>query len=219
MDSEPEFRTRPKVTEPTGERRPSARCTVCRSPNRARIEADMAKGLGKRETATKYKLGEDSIWRHWHRHVPEAVKAARKVDYLKPGANLEKLLVEEPAGLLESLSLIRAGLLSQFDIALELDDRTGVAGMARELHRNLNLMAQATGELAQHAKSSVTNIILSPSYLALRANLLRALRPFPEAARAVAEALRQAEGDAMSAMMADAPTPVLIEETATEAQP
>jgi hypothetical protein len=65
--------------------------------------------------------------------------------------------------------------------------------LAGRLHENLSIAARSTGELQKNAPGSVTNILLAPAYLDLRSALLRALRPFPEASRAVAEAFRRVE--------------------------
>lgn len=162
----------------------------------------MARGGGKRATAQKFEVSEDSVFRHWHNHVSDAVKAARKAEVLKPGAELKTLVIDESRGLLESLQVVRAGLFRQFDLAIELDDRTGAASMARELHRNLELMAKATGELLNSPQAGVTNIVLTPDYLELRGQLLGVLRQFPDAARAVAEVFRRSESQAANAIRA-----------------
>jgi hypothetical protein len=95
--------------------------------------------------------------------------------------------------LLDHLQRIRATLYTRFDAGAESGDNHAVATLARALHENLKLSAQKTGELQQHAKTSVTNIVLSADYLQLRAMLLQALRRHPEAALAVSTAFRQIE--------------------------
>lgn len=162
----------------------------------------MAAGLGKRAVAKRFDISEDSAWRHYDRHMSEAAKAARKAEILKPGAELKALVINESRGLLESLQVLRAGLFRQFDLAVELDDRSGAASMARELHRNLELMAKATGELLASPQAGVTNIVLTPDYIELRGQLLGVLRRFPDAARAVAEVFRGSEAQAASAIRA-----------------
>jgi hypothetical protein len=47
--------------------------------------------------------------------------------------------------------------------------------------------------LSPYTPGSVTNILLAPANLDLRSALLRALRPYPDASRAVAEAFRRIE--------------------------
>jgi hypothetical protein len=173
---------------------PNGRCRVCRHAERARIELLLARGASKRHVGEKFHLHPDAVWRHWaNNHVPEHVKATLAVKALKPGAELEKLVTDESIGLLENLQRARAVLWAQFDAAAEVGDRQAVAVLASRIHENLRLAATSTGELQKHAPASVTNIVLSPAYLDLRGALVRALRQYPEAARAVAEAFRRIE--------------------------
>jgi hypothetical protein len=171
-----------------------SRCSICRHENRARIELLLAKGASRRHLAQRFNCSPDAIWRHWHNgHVSPHIKSQLAIDALKPGATLEKLVEDESIGLLENLQRIRTVLFSQFDSAAEVGDRQVVALLATRLHENLRMAATSTGELQKHAPTSITNILLSPSYLDLRAALLRVLRSFPDAARAVAEVFHRSE--------------------------
>lgn len=169
------------------------RCTVCHHPERTEIELVIARGASRRAAAKRFGLSGDAIYRHWNKHVPEHVKAAQKVQALKPGADLDKLVEEENIGLLTHLQRIRGALYDAFDAAANVGDRHGLATIASQLHHNLRLAAQKTGELQQHAQTQINNLILAPDYLNLRARLIAVLRPYPEAARAVAEAFRSIE--------------------------
>jgi hypothetical protein len=171
------------------------RCTVCHHIERAQIELLIARGASRRAVAKHFSdLSADAIYRHWNKHVPDHVKAAHKIEVLKPGAELNKLVEEESIGLLNHLQRIRGVLYVAFDAAAEVGDGHGLATIASQLHQNLRLAAQKTGELQQHSQTQINNLILAPDYLNLRARLIAALRPFPEAARAVAEAFRSIEG-------------------------
>src|SRR5215472_16545033 len=166
----------------------NGRCSVCRSPDRARVELLLARGASRRHVAEKFQLSADAVWRHWRSgHVPEHVKADLAIKALKPGAELEKLVTDESIGLLENLQRIRATLYAQFDANAEVGDRQSVAILAARLHENLSLGARSTGELQKHASGSVVNILMAPAYLDLRAALLGTLRRYPAASRAVAE--------------------------------
>jgi hypothetical protein len=172
----------------------NGRCTVCRHVDRARIELLLARGASKRHVGDKFGLSHDAVWRHWRNgHVPEHVRASLAIKALKPGAELEKLVTDESIGLLENLQRIRATLYGQFDAAADVGDRQSVAMLAARLHENLSIAARSTGELQKHTPGSVVNILMAPAYLDLRSALLQALRPYPEASRAVAEAFRRIE--------------------------
>ena len=67
-----------------------------------------------------------------------------------------------------------------------------------------------------------TSILISPDYLRLRSTLVDALRPFPDAMRAVGAALHRMESDAAKDITAAAaskgrarPEPVLLEHVPT----
>ena len=181
------------------------KCTVCRNPRRAEIEHAIASGEPQRDVAKRFKLSKDAVNRHWLHHVSSFMKQARKLEILKPGARLDELIVEEGRGLLDNLQIIRGKLYRQLEIAIAGDDRPGVTSVTRELHRNLELSAKSTGEL-QNARPNVTNIVLSQDYVELRHNILKALRPFPEASAAVIAALRDVERTVDLTPMIDAKT-------------
>jgi hypothetical protein len=169
-------------------------CTTCRHPERARIELLLARGASAKHVGDQFGVHKDAILRHWaNGHVPDHVKASLAIKALRPGQELAALVTEESTGLLEHLQRIRAVLYAQFDAAAEVGERESIPPLAAALHQNLKLAATSTGELQKHMPSNVTNILLAPAYLDLRLALLKALRPFPEAAQAVAAAFRKAE--------------------------
>ena len=183
------------------ERGPSRpRCTVCRSSERARVEMAMARGAGKRATAKRFGLGADSVARHWTNHVSDAIKMARKVEVLRPGANLAALVIEEDQGLLEGLRVIRGALMSKLDLAVEMNDFAAVTGLSGRLVKVYELIGKHTGELRQHAAVEHHHLVLTPDFINLRLRLLQALRPYPEATAAVVAALREAEGVTLAAL-------------------
>jgi len=170
------------------------RCSICKHDDRARIELLLARGASRRHIGERFHCSPDAVWRHWRNgHVAEYVKSQLAIQALKPGETLEKLVQDESIGLLENLQRIRATLYASFDAAAEVGDRQAVSLLAARLHENLRLAATSTGELQKNSPTSVTNIVLSPAYLDLRAALLGALRPFPDAVRAVVAAFQRAE--------------------------
>jgi hypothetical protein len=172
----------------------TTRCSICKHDDRARIELLSARGASRRHIGERFNCSPDAVWRHWRNgHVPEHVKSQLAIHALKPGETLEKLVQDESIGLLENLQRIRGTLYASFDSAAEVGDRQAVSLIAARLHENLRLAATSTGELQKNSPTSVTNIVLSPAYLDLRAALLRALRPYPDAARAVVAAFHRAE--------------------------
>ena len=53
-------------------------------------------------------------------------------------------------------------------------------------------VAKLTGELVPHASTSITNVLLSPDFQRLRAELIRVLARHPDAQAEVAAVFRQA---------------------------
>jgi hypothetical protein len=60
---------------------------------------------------------------------------------------------------------------------------------------NLELVSRLLGQLVNRSEIAHTHLTLTPSYLKLRQALVAVLRPHPEIAAKVAEALRQIEAD------------------------
>jgi hypothetical protein len=76
------------------------------------------------------------------------------------------------------------------------------------------------GQLVQHHTVEHGNVLVTESYLRLRSTLIEALRPFPEAARAVGAALHRLESEAAAdirARAANGKVPLVIEHNAGEA--
>ena len=71
------------------------------------------------------------------------------------------------------------------------------------------MSAKIAGELLPAAGTTIQNIVLSPDYIRLRGDLLAALRPFPEAARAVADIFKRTGERAAAEMQRS--TPRMIE--------
>jgi hypothetical protein len=133
---------------------------------------------------------------------------------LAPGFDLEKLKTQESEGLLQSLAQQRARLLISQDAELESGNAQTVATLANAIHRNLELVGRYLGELQQHHVHTTISILVSAEYLELRNALLRALAPFPEARRCVAETLHRLEDG-----VARRSTPAMIDVTPATVQP
>jgi hypothetical protein len=163
--------------------------------DRGQIEHALCTGQSVRAIAKKFNVHEGSLYRH-RRELPPQLKAAYLATFLKPGEDLEKLKTQESESLLQNLAQQRARLLMMQDAALESDDAQAVATLAGRIHQNLEIVGKYLGELQQHSTKTIVNVLVSAEYLAMRNALVRALAPFPEARRAVAQVLHSMEGDA-----------------------
>jgi hypothetical protein len=73
----------------------------------------------------------------------------------------------------EALRAIRGPLFGLFLVAVDTGDNKAASTLSGRLHENLARTAKLTGELVPHAGTSITNILLSPDFQRLRAELIR----------------------------------------------
>ncbi len=170
-----------------------ARCVVCNHKDRVLIEFARVAGASLDSVAAKHGISRDAIWRHMNKHVDDAARA----DYLAqvPMQDLAAKAAEEGVSVLQYFSIIRATLMTQFQLAASLGDRSATATLAGRLTEVLRSIGSISGELGSMAVNNLTinnvSIMNSPVFANLQANLLHALSPFPEARAAVVAALRQ----------------------------
>jgi hypothetical protein len=174
----------------------------------AQIQAELLDGKSVRAISKKYGVHEGALYKH-RAKMPAALKASALGQRLKPGCDLEEIRKEESEGLLLSLAQQRVRLIWQQDAAIADGNHQAVATLASGIHRNLELVGRMVGELNQHVQKTTVNILMSADYLRLRTALVKALQPYPDAARAVAAALYAAE----SAAAQDIAAPPVIDVT------
>jgi hypothetical protein len=177
--------------------------TISEHPDRARIERDLALGRPLARIARKYNISVAAAFRHKAK-LPPQLKAALAAHALRPAEDLEKLRIDESESLLCHLAAQRARLLLTQDACIEAEQFSLVAQLAHGIHRNLELVGKYLGEFASHStQTTINNVLVLPAYVELRVELVNALRPFPDAARAVASVLHQIESKAADAIAAD----------------
>jgi hypothetical protein len=175
------------------------RCKACEHPRRGEIDIEIARGVSGVEIARRYDLPRASVWRHRrNNHVPASVVAAFPQHRTELSAEaLAKLRAEESQGVLLNLALQRSKLLRVQEVAESRRRNDLVLAAARELHKNIELVARTIGEFAQHERTinqvAHLHVMMQPEYIALRTGLIRALRPHPEARRAVGAVLAELE--------------------------
>lgn len=152
-------------------------CTVCKHPDRAKIDAEIVGGTGNLTIAKRYHLSKDAVRRHGEGHLPARLAMAA-----------EAVEVASADALLGQLERLR-GDAERIKRKAERgrDFKTALAGV-RELTRLVELAARLAGELP----TANVNLVLSPEWTMLRTRLLAALLPYPEARVAVSRALLEA---------------------------
>lgn len=172
-----------------------ARCTICRHPERSRIELAHVSGVSLDHIAAKFGATRDAIWRHARNHMTEDDRAMYLADVnlteVAERANSESL------SLLDYLSIVRATLMCQMQMAAGLNDRHATAVLAGRLTEVLKEIGKLTGELLRMSPTHVTNntavFLASPHYASLERMLIDRLAPFPDALASVVDGLRSLE--------------------------
>jgi len=147
-------------------------CTICVHPERQAIDQALVAGGAMRPLAALYRVSPDAIERHAASHLPQALSKAQDAAEV---AHADDLL-----GQLKELQGRTLGILTQAEEAQDLRTALQAVGQARG---NLELLAKLAGQLAQEG---TVNLVVSPEWVMVRAALLGALTPYPEARLAVA---------------------------------
>jgi hypothetical protein len=136
---------------------------------------------------------------------PAVFSALAAADWKVKPEQLEALRLETSDGWLKQLRAQFDKLVRAQDICLQDGNYTVATQIAAQCHKALDMLGRAIGEIATHSTKIENNLILAPGYLSLRTELLRALRPFPQAAQAVVQAFRKVEGEAFTPVASSAP--------------
>jgi hypothetical protein len=151
------------------------RCTVCDQPERNGIDEALVSGAPYRTVAKRFVLSESAVYRHKTEHLPahlwkakEAEEAARADDLLDQARNLQ------------------AHALHILECAEQAGDLRSALAAISQTRDNLELLGKLAGELDERA---VTNVLISPEWLELRAVIVGALEPHPGVREAVLSAL------------------------------
>jgi hypothetical protein len=188
---------------PRCQKRTSNACTICRHEHRALIESTRLAGASLDTIAAKYHVGRDSVFRHMRSHVSDDLKAELLANV--PLAQLAEEAARENLTVLQYLSLTRAGLVRQFQLASSVNDHHASATLARALNETNSLVARITGEMTAVASShiNITNNVAilreNPEFARVQGAILRALAPHPQARADVVDALRALDAESAPA--------------------
>lgn len=179
-------------------------CTICNHPKRHQLEVGLTYKVPLRVLAARFDVSDDALHRHSQRHLSPSIRAAILTAQKPSAIDLEALQASESEGLLSQLVMQRARLQGHSEMALELGDVRAAVAVEGAITSNLTLVAKLLGQLVQHHEVKRTSILVSPDYLQLRSALVGALKPFPDAARAVGHVLHQIETDGAQDILAAA---------------
>jgi hypothetical protein len=162
-----------------------ARCTVCRHPEKFRIELLLASGASIEALARKFGLSGDAIGRHWRNHVDDQAK----VGHLAGVANLEKLAekaAEQGSSVLDYLAIARNAILTQLGVVQLAGDARTVGYLAIALARISEIEGKITGEIVTAAgtvnvTANVQMVASHPDFLKMQAAMFKVLQAHPRA--------------------------------------
>jgi hypothetical protein len=151
-------------------------CTVCTHPGRAEIDEALVAGESSAELAGRYRtIGERALRRHKANHLPARLVMAHAAEE-----------VAQADTLLDHVRDLQRRALDILDKAEEAGELRTALGAIREARGNLELLAKLLGELDERP---TVNVLVTPQWIELRAVIVGALEPHPEALRAVVGAL------------------------------
>ncbi len=151
-------------------------CSICLHPEREEINAALLSETPLRDMARRYATSKDALARH-REHLPvHLVKAQDAAE------------VAQADNLLEQVKSLQARALTILDKAEASGDLRTALSAIREARGNLELLAKLLGELQQEG---TVNVLVAPEWLSLRAVVVEALAPYPQAREAVLGALSE----------------------------
>lgn len=184
------------------------KCSVCSSKSRHQIEIGLAHGIAHNALSRRFNLSADAIGRHAANHLSPAMRAAILTAQKPSAIDLNELQASEQEGLLSQLIHQRARLQQHIEMAIEYGDVKAAVGAEGAVTSNLALTGKLLGMIVQRHDVRSTSLLISADYLAIRSAIVGALRPFPDAARAVGAALHRLETDAAAAITERSGRPV-----------
>ncbi|GLR91325.1 hypothetical protein [Bradyrhizobium iriomotense] len=186
------------------------KCTVCNSKHRHQIEIGLAHGIAHNALARRFNVSADAVGRHAANHVSPAMRAAILTAQQPTTIDLEALQASEQEGLLSQLVHQRARLQQHVATAIDFGDIKAAISAEGAITANLALVGKLLGMIVQRHDVRSTSLHISADYLATRQAIVTALRPYPEAARAVAAVLYKLESDAAKDITQRAGKPPLV---------
>jgi hypothetical protein len=158
------------------------KCSICGHAKLEEINAALIESRNITEIAKRFAVSHDALLRHRQSHIPAGLtKAHEAQESAKADTLLHQVVSLRDTALRILVQAERAG-----------DLRAALQGI-KEARGCLELLARLQGELQQQTLIQVGVLVQSPEWTGLRAAIVSALEPFPEARQAVAAAITKQE--------------------------
>lgn len=155
-------------------------CTICAHAEHQAINGALLANEPYRNVSVRFGTSVAALQRHKAEHLPDALSKAREIQETQEIALADDLY--------EQVKQLRDNAVRILTTAEGAGDlRTALLGI-REARSCIELLLEVEGRLA---RTPTVNIHLSPEWLEVRAVVIQALQPYPEARTAVAGALMQ----------------------------
>lgn len=154
-------------------------CTICSHPEREAVDRALVEKVPNRRIASQYDVSERAVRNHKANHLPATLAKSQDAQE-----------VAEADDLLAQVQDLQARTLSILAAAEETRQHRTALSAIREARSNLELLAKLVGELEETPQ---VNITVSAEWVQVRAVLLEALAPYPEARSAAAGELLKLE--------------------------
>ena len=154
-------------------------CSICTHAERDAINQALVTNESYRNIAKRYETSEQAMYRHKAEHMPVAVAKAQEAHDVAVADDL-----------LSQLKALRSRAVSILLKAEQAGDLRTALLAIREARACIETLLEVEGELNRRPQ---VNLYISAEWVELRAVLMAALEPFPEARAAAAGALLEAE--------------------------
>jgi hypothetical protein len=183
------------------------RCTICDHPKRGAIDRALVdNAAGYRTVAAGFGISAEALFRHRKKHLPELLaralaakprpvpRSVRK-DPATPAYDeeiarhqevIEARHEQHAIDVMQQLRAINAACLEVLTKARAAEKHSTLLGAVDRILRQIELQARLLGEIQD---GTTVNVLIAPEWHQVRLVVVNALRPYPEARAAVAQAL------------------------------
>ena len=161
--------------------------------------------------AERYNVSADSLSRHSANHLSASQRAGILVNLAPTAVDIERLSKSESESLLANLITQRSRLSMYAQECAASGDWRAATNAERVILENIATVAKLLGAIVARSEVTHAHLTLTPSYLKLRQALVLVLRPHPQIAVQVAQALAEIEQTEAADITARAGKPLTIE--------
>jgi hypothetical protein len=154
-------------------------CSVCSHPSLSEINKALVTRLSYCAMSRSFGVGRDALRRHTKEHLPDRLKKAS-----------EREDVREALDVVAQLKAINDALLAVLKEARQLRRSEPALKAVDRIQKQIELQAKLLGELDERPQ---VNLYLSSEWIELRAAIVAALDPYPEARESILKALESAD--------------------------